>query len=209
MHYEILVEGQSELTALSILLPKIIGEYRNPHTWKIHKHRGNGTIPANPALAPRPTDTSLLGQLPAKLRAYSMNPDPNRKVIALLDLDDKNKAIFHSQLMGLLIYCQNEFNVYFPFAEEELEAWYLGDKSALLIYNPKINIPKLNGYVQDSTCDTWRFLLDADDPSLLKLHKKDRKLLEKKVFWARKITPHMDIGNNASPSFNTFIGLFQ
>lgn len=208
MHYEILVEGQCELTTLSMLLPKVIGQYRAPHTWKIHKHRGNGSIPANPALAPRPTDTSLLGQLPAKLRAYSMNPDPNRKVIVLLDLDNKNKTIFHSQLIGLLAHCLNPFHVSFPFAEEELEAWYLGDRAALLAYNPKINVSKLNGYIQDSICDTWRFLLEADEPSLLKLHKKDRKLLEKKVLWARKITPHMDVANNNSPSFNDFKNLF-
>lgn len=208
MHYEILVEGQCELTALSMLLPKLIGQYNSPHTWKIHKHRGNGSIPANPALPPKPTDTSLLGQLPAKLRAYSMNPDPNRKVIVLLDLDDKNKTTFHSQLIGLLRYCQNQFHVYFPFAEEELEAWYLGDRAALLAYNPKINVSKLNGYIQDSICDTWRFLMDADDPSLLKLRKKDRKLLEKKVFWAKKITPHLNVANNNSPSFNAFKNIF-
>ncbi|EFH3261516.1 DUF4276 family protein [Escherichia coli] len=204
MHYEILVEGQCELTALSILLPKIIGEYNNPHTWKIHKHRGNGSIPDNPALAPKISDTSLLGQLPAKLRAYSNNPDPNRKVIVLLDLDDKDRESFHTALIDLLKYCSNPFDVSFPFAEEELEAWYLGDRQALIAYNAKINMTKLNGYIQDSICDTWRFLLEADEPSLLKLKKKDKRLLEKKVFWAKKITPHMDVDRNLSPSFNSF-----
>ncbi len=48
MHFEILVEGQAELIAFSILLQKIIGEYGSPHTWKIHKHRGIGRIPDDP-----------------------------------------------------------------------------------------------------------------------------------------------------------------
>lgn len=67
MHFEILVEGQAELTALSILIPKIIGEYDNPHTWRIHKHRGIGRLPDDPMKAPNPKDSTLLHQLPAKL----------------------------------------------------------------------------------------------------------------------------------------------
>ena len=33
MHFEILVEGQADLTALSILMPNIVGKYDHPHTW--------------------------------------------------------------------------------------------------------------------------------------------------------------------------------
>jgi len=32
MHYEILVEGQSELTLLSTIMPQILGAYNEPHT---------------------------------------------------------------------------------------------------------------------------------------------------------------------------------
>ena len=204
MHYEILVEGQCELTALSILMPKIVGDYNNPNTWRIHKHRGIGSIPENPTEPPKSTDVSLLGQLPAKLRAYAANPDPERKVVILVDVDDKDKISFHSDLVALLDYCMNDFTAYFSFAEEELEAWYLGDKNALLSYNPKISIAKLNSYIQDSICDTWKLLLEADDPALARLHKRDSRLLEKKVQWAKKIPPHMDVNINSSPSFIAF-----
>ena len=35
MHFDILVEGQTELTVLSILLPKLVGNYCEPHSWTI------------------------------------------------------------------------------------------------------------------------------------------------------------------------------
>ena len=35
MHYEILGEGQSELTLLSTIMPQILGAYNEPHTWKL------------------------------------------------------------------------------------------------------------------------------------------------------------------------------
>ncbi|KIC85725.1 hypothetical protein [Pantoea agglomerans] len=204
MHFEILVEGQCELTVLSTLMPKFVGVYNSPHTWRIHKHRGIGAIPSNPDKPPKINDTSLLGQLPAKLRAYSKNPNPNRKVIILMDLDDKDRTIFTAQLNALLVHCDAEFTASFSFAEEEPEAWYLGDRNALLVYNPKIATQKLDAYVQDSICNTWKLLLDADDPSLSKINKRDRKILEKKVLWAKKISPHMNTTGNLSPSFNDF-----
>ncbi|HCR3201397.1 TPA: DUF4276 family protein [Morganella morganii] len=209
MHYEILVEGQCELTVLSILMPKLAGNYNTPNTWKIHKHRGIGSLPSDPTKPPKASDTSLLGQLPAKLRAYSSNPISERKVIVLLDLDDKNKQQFYSELMTLLNHCENDFPVFFYFAEEELEAWYLGDQNALMAYNPKISFSKLNSYVQDSICDTWKLLLEADDPTLAKLNNRDRRLLDKKVYWAKKIPPHMDVNVNLSPSFLEFKNAFS
>ncbi|HFK5652225.1 TPA: hypothetical protein ACG0AM_001776 [Enterobacter cloacae] len=208
MHYEILVEGQCELTFLSILMPKLVGEYNKPHTWKIHKHRGIGIIPANPSAPPVATDTSLLGQLPAKLRAYAAKPDPGRKIIVLVDVDDKDKNIFYAELLELLNYCQTPIEAHFAFAEEELEAWYFGDNAALLAYNPRINAAKLQAYVQDSICDTWKMLMDADDPTMSRLGKRDRRILEKKVNWAKKIPLHMNVDVNVSPSFISFKNIF-
>jgi len=67
MHFEILVEGQTELTALSILTPRILGEYNDPHTWKIHKHRGIGRLPDDLSMAPNRFDQTLLHNLPSWL----------------------------------------------------------------------------------------------------------------------------------------------
>lgn len=204
MHFEILVEGQSELTALSILIPKIVGEYGNPHTWKTHKHRGLGRLPDAPENAPNPADPTLLHQLPAKLRAYSKTPEENRIVIVLLDLDDKNMDTFLRQLNHLLVFCENDFKPLFEFAVEELEAWYLGDRNALLLYNPNMRLNVLEEYQQDAICGTWELLLKADDPALLRQGKRNKYILEKKRDWAKGITVNMDINKNSSPSFNKF-----
>ncbi len=84
MHFEILVEGESELTALSILMPKMIGDYDDKHTWKIHKHQGIGKIPES-WNDTHSKDRTLLGQLPKKIRAYSKVADYDRVVIVLLE----------------------------------------------------------------------------------------------------------------------------
>lgn len=209
MHFEILVEGQAELTALSILMPKILGEYENPHTWKIHKHRGIGRIPDDPMQAPNPKDTTLLHLLPAKLRAYSKAPRADRAIIVLLDLDDKDFKLFSQELRSLLTLCDGEFEANFEFAIEELEAWYLGDRNALVTFNPDIRLSVLQDYVQDSICGTWEVLAKADDPSVLTQRKRARHSLDKKKEWSKAIPPHMDVDSNNSPSFNNFLNCLR
>ena len=205
MHFEILVEGQTELTALSILLPKILGNYNEVHTWKIHKHRGIGRLPDNPAQKPNPHDMTLLHQLPAKLRAYSKTPDANRQVVVVLDLDDRNQFEFLAQLKSLLTLCSHEFIASFELAIEELEAWYLGDYHALMAFNPKIRTQILNEYIQDSICGTWETLVKADTPEILCISKRGQEVQNKKKEWAKKIPPLMEIDQNKSPSFQHFV----
>lgn len=164
MHFEILVEGQSELTALSILMPFLVGEYMEPHSWKIHKHRGIGKLPDSFDYRPNINDMTLLHQLPAKIKAYSREPMENRVVIVLLDLDSNNKNELLSKLNSIIDYCNSHIKIEFLFAVEELEAWYLGDRNALIKYNPNIKIDELHDYAQDSICGTWEVLARADDP---------------------------------------------
>ncbi|QMV16059.1 DUF4276 family protein [Vibrio spartinae] len=209
MHFEILVEGKTELTALSILMPKIVGVYGEPHTWKIHKHRGIGKLPTDPQIRPNPQDMTLLHQLPAKLRAYAKNIDEQRVVVVLLDLDDKNPFTFHQQLTSLVNYCQQPLEVKFQFAVEELEAWYLGDIAALQQFNPKIKSQVLEQYQQDSICGTWEILAEADEPAVLKSKKRSALVLDKKKEWAKKIPLHMEVIHNQSPSFQGFVSCLK
>ncbi|SJN56523.1 hypothetical protein VR7878_01818 [Vibrio ruber DSM 16370] len=209
MHFEILVEGKTELTALSILMPKIVGAYGEPHTWKIHKHRGVGQLPADPQLRPNARDMTLLHQLPAKLRAYAKIIDEQRVVVVLLDLDDKNSAEFLQQLESLLNYCQTPFEARFQFAIEELEAWYLGDVAALQKFNPKIKSQVLEQYQQDSICGTWEKLAEADEPTVLNNKKRSTLVMDKKKEWAKKIPLYMEVIDNKSPSFQDFVRCLQ
>lgn len=137
MHFEILVEGQTELTALSILMKNIVGEYGQPHTWKIHKHRGIGRIPDDPALEPNKNDQTLLHNLPSKLRAYGEEERDDVVVVVLVDLDDREDCtVFKSDIVDLLNHCRKKPKSLFRIAVEELEAWFLGDQLAIKLAYP-------------------------------------------------------------------------
>ncbi len=202
MHYEILVEGQCELTALSIIMSNILGEYGDRNTWKIHKHQGVGAIPANIERV-NPNDRSLLGQLPAKIRAYDKVDDSNRVIIVLVDLDNRDQDEILTDLEAL-IPNDSDFNIRFCFAVEELEAWFLADKNSILAAYPNANENIHSSYVQDSICGTWEVLARVLNSNIGSLPKRDRIVLREKCTWAKKISPHMNIEQNLSSSFKTF-----
>jgi hypothetical protein len=207
MHLEILVEGQTEITALEPLLTRILGPYRQHHTWRIHKHRGVGKLPDNPAEKPNPKDPTLLHNLPSKLRAYGKSLQNTEAVVVLLDLDSlPDCKVFKRSLTALLNDCNPDMKSLFRIAIEELEAWFLGDKAALIEAYPNVNKTVLSGYVQDSQCGTWEKLADAVYPGGHAALKKQGPMqcLKQKRIWARDIAPKMDIENNSSPSFQQF-----
>ncbi len=202
MHFHILVEGDSEVRFMKKIMPYLHGEQGITHSWNVHKHQGIGSIPADLNAVPNKANNSLLHNLPAKLRAYEKIANPINRIIVLIDIDNNVKATLLSELNNLKNTQSPNTDVRFVLACEELEAWYLGDRNALVQYNPNINITVLNSYTQDSICGTWEILMRADDPSLLKPRTPYWKSLNKKVEWSKKITPHMNFSSNASPSFN-------
>lgn len=209
MHFEFLVEGQAELTALSILIPKILGEYNNPHTWMIHKHQGIGKLPEKFDCTPKIQDRTLLHNFPSKLKAYGNSMSANEIVVLLLDLDNTENCIdYKKRILSILEICDNPPRLLVRFAIEELEAWFLGDPEAIKISfaNPKVHV--LNSYVQDSICGTWEVLAETVHEGgyseLLTLGKRSRRILEQKRIWASKIAPNMNVDNNTSKSFNCF-----
>lgn len=209
MHFEFLVEGQAELTALSILMNRVLGDYAQPHTWKIHKHRGIGRIPDNPGAKPNKHDQTLLHNLPSKLRAYGDEGRDDVVVVVLVDLDDRPDCVsFKSELVDLLNYCPQQPKALFRIAIEELEAWFLGDQQAIRQAYPDPRQPILDAYVQDSQCGTWEKLAEAiflGGLSALGQHgKRSVRILEQKRIWAKEICPLLDVQGNHSPSFQAF-----
>ena len=209
MHFEFLVEGQTELTALSIIMEKILGEYGSYHTWKIHKHRGIGKIPTAPEARPNRHDQSLLHNLPSKLRAYGVEKRDNFVVVVLVDLDDREDCVaFKHELMNLLEYCPNQPITLFRIAIEEMEAWFLGDPEAINKAYPQTKQHVLDTYIQDSQCGTWEKLAEAIYPgglaALANYGKRSVKILEQKRIWAKEISPYIQVDENLSPSFQTF-----
>lgn len=207
MHFEVLIEDQSGEKFLQNVLPKILG-IDNQHSWKIHPYKGIGRIPQKLSKKSNPQHRILLDQLPKLLGGYGKTYKnvPDCAVIVLVDLDDKNLETFLEQLENIRKEKSPGLTVIWGIAIEEGEAWLLGDKAAILKVYPKAKQQILNRYKQDSICGTWEILADAIYPG-------GSKSLKKKGFphtgiakceWAEKISPHIIIENNESPSFKKF-----
>ena len=210
MHFEILVEDQSGKKMLDILVPKIIGD---SHTFKIHAYKGIGHISKNLANIPNASIRVLLNRLPQILRGYGKTfaayPDGYpAAVILVCDLDDKCLSVFRKELFTILNDCNPKPETRFCIAIEEGEAWLLGDIRAIKSAYPMAKDAVLNAYINDSVCGTWEYLADAicEDGSAALIANGGQSVGVEKFQWAEKISPHMDVTNNASPSFVYFRG---
>lgn len=210
MHFEILVEDQSGKTALDVLVPKIIGD---EHTFRVHPYKGIGRIPKNMHGNNDASKRILLEQLPRLLRGYG-NTFANypagcrAAVILVCDLDDKCLSAFRQELLTILNACDPKPETRFCIAIEEGEAWFLGDIPAIRAAYPKAKTAVLTAYENDSVCNTWEHLADAvfPDGAVALARKGWQAIGAEKSAWAERITPHMDVANNRSPSFCYFKG---
>lgn len=203
MHIEILVEDASGEKLLEAVLPKLLGEQGDPHTWRMHSYKGIGRIPKN--LKPG-TDASkriLLDRLPLALRGYGKTPSVDA-VVVVLDSDRRDCKEFLAELKALAASCHAPSKTMFRLAIEEAEAWYLGDHHALHTAYPHAKADVLSRYVQDSVCDTWELLADAIHPGGSAAIKKASWPLpgQIKCEWAQKIGPLLEPDRNVSPSFS-------
>lgn len=208
MHFEFLVEDMSGKEALKLLIPKIIG---NEHSYKIHAYRGIGHLPPGLRTVAQPQHRALLSQLPRLLQGYgaafSKYPAGYRAALILVcDLDQECRHDFRNELINLLWQCNPRPDAYFCIAEEEMEAWFLGDRQAIVAAYARAKISVLESYVYDSACGTWEVLADA-------VHTGGANSLSGRQYyeigatkcaWAKEIPLHMDVEQNASPSFRYF-----
>jgi hypothetical protein len=209
MHFEILIEDFSGKTLVEELLPKIIGEQSNPHTWRIHSYKGIGHIPSHLHRLPDPSHRLLLNILPHILQAHGKyDPDGGygTSVIVILDSDRKPCREVLDELNTVLNSCHPKPRTLFRIAIEECEAWLLGDIRAIVSAYPRAKTNILNRYVQDSICDTWEKLADAIYPggSTVLAAKPYQEIGNIKCEWAKKIGEKLDIVSNRSPSFMKF-----
>jgi hypothetical protein len=206
MHFEILVEDQSGKVALDVLIPKIIGD---KHTFDVKSYKGVGRIPAKMNNSVDASKRILLTNLPRLLAGYGKSWQNYPSVVFIVcDLDDKCLKSFQDELIKLLGTCNPRPETRFCIAIEEGEAWFLGDIPAIKQAYPKAKDSILNAYINDSICGTWEHLADAifkGGSQALKSQGWQAAGTEKST-WAENITPHMDLGNNKSPSFNYFLG---
>ncbi|HEY1213814.1 MAG TPA: hypothetical protein VGE93_09320 [Bryobacteraceae bacterium] len=205
MHFEILVEDRSGKLALDTLLPKIL---REGDTHTVHAYRGIGRIPGGLQTTQDPNKRILLEQLPRLLRGYGKafagyGAGYKAAVIVVCDLDSRCRRDFRTELISLLQDCDPPPLAKFCIAEEEGEAWFLGDPNAIERAYPRVRKAILDGYVQDSICGTWEVMADALYPGgAATLASEPYSVIGKvKGEWAETITPHMDVEANRSPSF--------
>lgn len=201
MHIEILVEDASGAKLLEAILPKLLGEQGDPHTWRVHSYKGIGRIPKNLHAGADPTKRILLDQLPRILRGYGNTPGIDA-VVVVLDSDRRNCVTFLTELKALAA-CNPAPNTLFRLAIEEVEAWYLGDRQALQTAYPRAKADVLGHYAQDSVCGTWEILADAVYPGgSAAINKIGWPLSgQLKYEWAEKIGPLLQPDRNLSVSF--------
>ena len=210
MHFEIYVEDLSGKKVLDILMPKIIGD---EHTFEVFGYKGIGRkIPENLKDQADPSKRLLLHRLPRLLQGRGRTHATystvySAAVIVVCDLDDRCLKEFRQQLIAVMDACNPKPETRFCIAVEECEAWLLGDISAIKTAYPKVKDDVLKHYRQDSICGTWEILADAVFKGGLEALKSQGypAIGKEKSAWAENIAPHMDIDNNASPSFQYFV----
>ncbi len=208
MHFDILVEDQSGLKALERLVPKIVGQ---EHTFTVKAYKGIGKIPKNLNAESDPVKRILLAQLPKLLRGYGKTyagypEDYQVALILVCDLDNKCAKAFKRDLNDILNACNPCPGTRFCFAIEEGEAWFLGDIAAIKKAYTSAKEGILKSYSNDSICGTWEKLADAIYPGgSVQLESQGYQVTGAvKSEWAMRITPHMRIEMNKSPSFCYF-----
>lgn len=208
MHFQYLVEDQSGAALIRILMQKIVELYPNA-TYDCKGFRGIGGFTRKNTIKETKTG-KLLNDLATYLRGFdrSLQSFPS-VIIVVLDSDDHDVQQFRSELEAVAMQNMIKIDHVFCLAVEEIEAWLLGDRHALLSAYPHAKMHVLNTYVQDSICGTWEVLADAVYPGgTSKLSREHASFIEigkLKAEWAKNIGIHMDLKSNESPSFNDFI----
>jgi hypothetical protein len=210
MHLEILIEDSSGEKLLGVLLPKLLGDQGDPHTWRTHHYYGIGRIPKNLKAGDDPAKRILLDQLPRLLRGYGRTPGIDG-VVVVVDSDRRDCKKFLVDLKTMAENCNPAPRTLFRLAIEEIEAWYLGDRSALVKAYPRAKTEVLDRYVQDSPCGTWELLADAIYPGGLKSIQNAGWPLSGQIKheWAARIGPQLDPGRNVSASFRKLLDGFS
>lgn len=155
----------------------------------------------------------LLNDLPMFLRAFDkiLRNMGNAALFVVLDNDKRDTEVFQKQLEDLARENMVLSDHVFCIAVKEMEAWLLGDLSAIERAYPNLRkTPSFRKYEQDGICDTWEVLADMVYKGGIKKLKKVAgnsyyEIGKSKSEWADKIGVELDLESNRSPSFQFFI----
>ncbi len=208
MYFQFLVEDQSSGALIDILMKKITEEYTTVQ-YDSKSFRGIGGFTRKNTVKETKTG-KLLNDLATYLKGFNKSLQGiSAAVIIVLDNDDHNCVEFGKELQDVAAKNMITIDHVFCIAVEEVEAWLLGDETAILQAYPQAKTAVIHSYKQDSICGTWETLADAIYPGGYERMKKEcPTFVEKgkcKMEWSTHIGPYMDMNNNKSPSFNYFI----
>lgn len=173
----------------------------------IRPHKGKGHLPDDLQSPPNPKSAAILEILPAKLRAYSRTyKEDELLVVVVCDSDlEKPEALKRALEICLESELKNVSSI--GISTEEMEAWILGDRKALLAAYPDMDQEAYAQYRQDSICGTWehlaRFIMKERAETLMGMPYPVIGLYKSR--WAEKVAPFMRNDQNASPSFQAFV----
>lgn len=100
-------------------------------------------------------------------------------IVVVMDNDDRDTEAFAAELNQVAVQNMITTDHVFCIAVEEMEAWLLGDESAILAAYPNAKLMYLRSYKQDSICGTWEVLADVVYPGGLAGMKKLVRPMEK------------------------------
>lgn len=208
MHFQFLIEDQSSAALIEILMQKISIKNENI-TFDCKAFKGLGGFTKKNTVKETKSG-KLLNDLATYMRGFNKRlQDIPAAIFVVVDNDTRNTASFLAELNGVAQQNMIAVDYVFCIAVEEVEAWLLGDETAILAAYPSAKLQPLHAYVQDSICGTWEILADVVYPGGSSKMKKDCptyiEIGKYKNEWAQKIGVHMDIERNNSPSFNDFI----
>ena len=209
MNIEILAEDKSGAVVVKRMVEAICRkeiEGSQPQV-EVRPHRGCGKLPSDMKAKPGKFASGLLDLLPAKCRAYeSIYKDGDLILAVVMDSDNHDPAQLRSELYAVTNEYAPDIRCVIGLCTEEVEAWLLGDRKALLEAYPEADMKVIDSYEQDSVCGTWEVLCRAVCPDTYKsvIEVGYPAIGNYKAKWADNISCYMSPDNNRSPSFKLF-----
>lgn len=198
-YFEVLVEGASDVPALREVLVRRFGMVEG-QDFRIHPHKGQGSLPVNPLANPHPRRQGLLDQLPAKLRGFGRYLGEDACVLVVVDVDDTPCSHLLADLNAMLAQLPTRPpNVLFRLAIEETVSWFIADVPAVVEAYPRARQKPLRTVLPDAICGAWEVLAAALG------YKRHEVTGADKYAWAQAITPHLNLATPPSPSLGKLL----
>ncbi len=206
MIVEILSEDKSGAVVVERLAERIAENEGFNCEVNVHPHRGCGSLPKDMTARPPRFASSLLDLLPSELRAYNkVYSGKDLILIIAMDSDDNDPQLLRQEIYSCASRFAPDIRSVVGISTEEIEAWMLGDKAAIIDAYPDCRTDVIDSYKQDSVCGTWEVLCRAISENAEELIDIGYPAIgHYKALWADNISRYMIPQKNVSPSFNTF-----